>query len=675
MAVFSKKAVSQRRVMALTGPQRVWLMTVATALFGGALYVSTIHGIEPAFPAQRLPWLLLAGLFYVVEVFVVHLQFKRDAYSFSLSEIPLLLGLFFVGPMGTIAAHIVGAGAALLFTRKQSALKGTFNIVAFALEAVIASAVFYTIIPSGGTDVGPAAWLASFAAMGAWGLTQYVLIGLAISLLEGGLQVHTLLQGIGLGMTVTATNTSVALVGVILVTYDLVTALLLIVPMATMYFAYRAYTSERSKHESIESLYEATRSAHRSLKIEEAMHNLLSQSLTMFHAERAMITLFPQKDGDHHRRTILEANGDFTYMSPIRLDPTEGVWARVAAEDRAVLVAKPIQNLRMKVFFAKQGIRDVIAAPLHADDGVIGVMHVCNRLGEVATFQEEDAKVLETLANHASVSLENARLVARLEESLAHLTEINQLKDDFVASVSHELRTPLTSIQGYVKTLLRPDTKFHPDDVRSFLETVDRQGDRLHRLIEDLLAVSRIESEGAEVAIEPVGIETVVGYIRDELRSRLVGRHLEILIARDLEPVETDAGKVHQILSNLVDNAIKYSSDGSSIRVEARAEASGVLIAVDDEGEGIPFEQQDRIFDRFYQVDQSSTRRVGGAGLGLYLCRKLAEAIGGRLWLEASGPHGSRFCLWLPDTPPAAPASPGAFPDLQRELVRLTNPS
>jgi signal transduction histidine kinase len=646
-------------------------MTMATALFGGALYASTIHGIEPALPGRRLPWWSLVIVFYIVEVFVVHLQFKRDAYSFSLSEIPLVLGLFFVGPMGTIGAHMVGAGAALLFHRKQSALKGTFNIVAFGLEAVIASAVFYAIVPTN-AEVGPAAWAASFAAVGAWGLTQYVLIGLAISLLEGRLQVHTLLQGIGLGMTVTATNTCVALVGVTLVSHDLLTSVLLVVPMATVYFAYRAYTSERSKHESIESLYEASRSAHRSLKVEEAMRNLLSQSLTMFHAERAMITLFPQQEGDPHKQTILDANEDFTYMTPLRLDPTEGVWARVAAEDRAVLIAKPIQNLRIKNFFDKQGIRDAIAAPIHADEDVIGVMQVCNRLGEVATFQEEDAKVLETLANHASVSLENARLVARLEESLAHLTEINQLKDDFVASVSHELRTPLTSIQGYVKTLLRKDTQFDAQDVRSFLETVDRQGDRLHRLIEDLLAVSRIESEGAEVAIEPVRIETVVGYIRDELRSRLEGRHLEILIADDLEPVETDAGKVHQILSNLLDNAIKYSPAGTSIHVEAHREGAGVLIAVTDEGEGIPVEQQDQIFDRFYQVDQSSTRRVGGAGLGLYLCRKLAEAIGGRLWLELSGPQGSRFCAWLPDTPPAPPEE---FPDPRRELVRLTNPS
>jgi signal transduction histidine kinase len=246
---------------------------------------------------------------------------------------------------------------------------------------------------------------------------------------------------------------------------------------------------------------------------------------------------------------------------------------------------------------------------------------------------------------------------------------MNQLKDDFVASVSHELRTPLTSIQGYVKTLLRKDADFKPEDVRSFLETIDRQSHRLHRLIEDLLSVSRIESEGAEVAVEDISIERLITDIRDELRSRLEDRTLDVRIEPDLPLVETDTGTVHQVVANLIDTAIKYSAPGSSITVKARREGSGTLISVNDEGIGIPAEQQDRIFERFYQVDQSSTRRVGGAGLGLYICRRLAEAIGGRLWLESSGADGSVFCLWLPDTPPTM----SNLTELDKEIARLTN--
>jgi signal transduction histidine kinase len=140
-------------------------------------------------------------------------------------------------------------------------------------------------------------------------------------------------------------------------------------------------------------------------------------------------------------------------------------------------------------------------------------------------------------------------------------------------------------------------------------------------------------------------------------------------VTRDLGAIETDPGKAHQIVLNLLDNAVKYSPDGSRVTVRAARDGSGALILVADQGSGIPPEQQEKVFDRFYQVDQSATRQVGGTGLGLYICRKLAETIGGRIWLERSGSDGSEFALWLPDTPPFAVPSV----DLEQEIDRLTN--
>jgi signal transduction histidine kinase len=279
-------------------------------------------------------------------------------------------------------------------------------------------------------------------------------------------------------------------------------------------------------------------------------------------------------------------------------------------------------------------------------------MHVCNRLGDVSTFDLEDLTLFETLANHASVSLENARLVAQLEESLAHLTEMNRLKDDFVASVSHELRTPLTSIRGYVKTLLRPDVTFSDEEQKSFLETVDKQSTRLHRLIEDLLAVSRIESETDTTALAAVSLPQLVAEITDELRSKTTRHTIDIQIPDGLPSVHTDPGKVHQIVLNLVDNALKYAPENTTVTVTGARQGAGVAISVIDQGEGIPADAQDMIFDRFYQIDQSATRTVGGAGLGLYICRRMAEAIGGRVWLEQSDEDGSTFCLWVPTQVP-----------------------
>jgi signal transduction histidine kinase len=335
-------------------------------------------------------------------------------------------------------------------------------------------------------------------------------------------------------------------------------------------------------------------------------------------------------------------------MEPVELDPTQGVWTRATSENRAILLAEPIENPQLKAHFEALGVSDLMIAAMHSEDAVNGLIEVRNRRGP-QTFSAEDLKLFETLANHASIALENARLIDELEDSLVHLTEMNRLKDDFVASVSHELRTPLTSIQGYVKTLLREDAQFPPDQQRSFLETVDRQSNRLHRLIEDLLAVSRLESQSEIMSPSVISLEELAREVVEELRDK-AGGHDVVFEFEDLPALESDEGKVHQILLNLVDNAFKYTPAGTTVTIQGRSLGKGATISVADQGVGIPAEEQDKVFDRFYQIDQTATRAVGGTGLGLYICRRMAEAIGGRVWLERSGPEGSVFSLWVPST-------------------------
>ncbi|MFN2544096.1 MAG: sensor histidine kinase [Actinomycetota bacterium] len=230
----------------------------------------------------------------------------------------------------------------------------------------------------------------------------------------------------------------------------------------------------------------------------------------------------------------------------------------------------------------------------------------------------------------------------------SRLQELNQLKDDFVAMVSHELRTPLTSIQGSVKTLIQLGHDLDEEQRLSFLEAVDRQSDRLRRLIERLLVVARLESDAERVSFAPVPVRTLCEYVVFELRPSAGAHSFQFDFDPELVEVETDEGKVHQILSNLAENALKYSRADSRITIRCRVEAEAVALIVEDQGPGIPEDAHDRIFDRFYQVDQSRTRHVGGTGLGLYICRKLAEAIGGKLTLDAGYHEGCRFVLRLP---------------------------
>jgi two-component system, OmpR family, phosphate regulon sensor histidine kinase PhoR len=283
----------------------------------------------------------------------------------------------------------------------------------------------------------------------------------------------------------------------------------------------------------------------------------------------------------------------------------------------------------------------------------VGTMMVANRLGEVSTFDAEDLKLFEALANHASVSLENARLVGRLEDSLARLTEMNRMKDDFVATVSHELRTPLTSIHGCIKTLLAPDADLDPDTQRALMEAIDRQADRLVILIEDLLVASRIESNSVRPVIAPMKLGALAHQVVEDTRTRSRNHRLEVQMEGDIPSVESDERKVRQIMVNLLENAIKYSPEGTTVTVRCRVEDDGVAALVEDRGPGIPEDLHQKVFERFYQADQSTTRTVGGTGLGLYICRRLAEVLGGRVTLERSDDRGSVFKVWVPKVPPA----------------------
>ncbi len=269
----------------------------------------------------------------------------------------------------------------------------------------------------------------------------------------------------------------------------------------------------------------------------------------------------------------------------------------------------------------------------------------------------------------ASVSLDNTRLLAQLEESLAHMTELNRLKDDFVAVVSHELRTPLTSIQGYIKTMLQLAEDLGEEQRRSFLEAADRQSDRLRRLIEQLLIVARLESHVEPLTLSLVAVGPLTKGVVDELRSRAHGHAFDLRFDPSVGLVETDEAKLHQILSNLVENALKYSGPDTRVTVRGVATGNGIVISVEDEGPGIPPASHDKVFDRFFQVDQSITRSVGGTGLGLYICRKMAETIGAKLWLDRSTSEGSVFSLWVPIEPPHDRAQTPALSPVGERLV------
>ncbi len=239
--------------------------------------------------------------------------------------------------------------------------------------------------------------------------------------------------------------------------------------------------------------------------------------------------------------------------------------------------------------------------------------------------------------------------------------EVDRLKNEFVSIVSHELRTPLTSILGYTELLLARD--FAPDDQKQFIQTVYDQATHLSQLVEDLLGVSRLDAGKVKLNRWVISLRQVIAELTNQLNAQLERHRLLIRLENDLPPVFVDRDKVKQILFNLLTNAIKYSPDGGEVELvveetrPTRVQTTlppdhppgrWVVVSVRDQGLGIAPEDVSRIWERFYRVDNTNTRRIGGTGLGLSITRGLVELHGGRIWVESTVGEGSIFSFTLP---------------------------
>ncbi|MBN1484869.1 MAG: HAMP domain-containing protein [Chloroflexia bacterium] len=248
---------------------------------------------------------------------------------------------------------------------------------------------------------------------------------------------------------------------------------------------------------------------------------------------------------------------------------------------------------------------------------------------------------------------ELGRLSAAFNQMTARLRAAHRMQVDFVANVSHELRTPLSSIKGLLETL-RGGAVDDPQVRDPFLETADRETDRLIRLVNDLLLLSRVDSAALELRRRPVDLAGLVqaAWRRLAQRAQEKGASLLLQTAPELPPAWGDPDRLLQVLVNLLDNALKYSPPDSAVTVRIGEEPDGLLrLQVEDRGCGIPEEALQHIGERFYRVERDRSRGEGGSGLGLAIARSLVQAHGGRLWLQSSEGVGTTVSLTLPPEP------------------------
>lgn len=288
------------------------------------------------------------------------------------------------------------------------------------------------------------------------------------------------------------------------------------------------------------------------------------------------------------------------------------------------------------------GLEWLIAVPILAGGGLLGVLATAAR-GDRPP-EDRILRLAEAVADRAGPALQNAQLWSDLQERMAREQTAQRIKDDFLSIVSHELRTPLTSIQGYSQLLearLRTDRSGESKEM-AHLRVIRSQVGRMRRLVDDLLDVSRIDRRGG-VSVEPADFDLAEA-VREAV-NRTAREHADrqiAVVAPESLPLHADRDRLDQVLTNLLENAVKYSPDGGPIRVTAERRGGDVEVRVADTGVGIPAEHRENVFERFYQADDDAGRqRFGGLGLGLYISRAIIDAHGGRIWAAANSEAGA----------------------------------
>jgi K+-sensing histidine kinase KdpD len=323
-----------------------------------------------------------------------------------------------------------------------------------------------------------------------------------------------------------------------------------------------------------------------------------------------------------------------------------GTIGRVFSHAAPVIIEDLSRNLVSDVgFLSGAGYRSFAGIPLAPLVQSIGVLGVATSFAHY--FSPNNIELISGIGREIAIAVRNAQLYDAASSARA-LRELDTMRSEFLANVSHELRTPLAVIKGSANSLLQPDVIFDEQTRREFLVSIDRDADTLTRLVGDLLMMSRLEADALEVRKSPHRISELIDSVKDRLDSLTAHHHLRIIIADDLPPVFIDEDRIGEVLTNLVENAVKFSEDNTTITIEAYNEGEYVVISVADEGIGVPADVQSKIFERFFQGDARKNGRRKGTGLGLAICRGIIEAHGGKIRVASEPGRGAKFSFTLP---------------------------
>ena len=403
----------------------------------------------------------------------------------------------------------------------------------------------------------------------------------------------------------------------------------------------------------VRTMGEISRVASSTLDLQQVLSTIVTRAVELSGATAGLIYEYDEASETFRLKATVGVDQEIISeltTAPVRLG--EGAVGRAAVNREAAQVAD-ILNLResypkrLQSILARSGHRSLLAVPLLIERRIVGGLVVLRP--ETGNFPPRVVKLLDTVAGHSVMAIQNAQLFREIEEKRRELEIASEHKSQFLANMSHELRTPLNAILGYTELVLDNIYGEVPEKLRTVLDRVERNGRHLLALINDILDLSKIEAGQLSLALNPYSMEDVVQTVISAVESLAKEKNLTLkaTISPDLPPGEGDEQRITQTLLNLVGNAIKFTEAGE-IHVHVTLSDGAFLVSVSDSGVGISQEHQDKIFEEFHQADTSSTRKTGGTGLGLAIAKRMIEMHGGQIGVQSNLGKGSTFWFRLP---------------------------
>ena len=379
------------------------------------------------------------------------------------------------------------------------------------------------------------------------------------------------------------------------------------------------------------------------------------ETLVMFASQAAVVIANARRYAEEHRaKADLEALVNTSPVGVLVFDAKTGDLVSLNEETRRIVRGLHAPGHRMEHLLSVMTFRRPDGRVIPPQD--LPVAQVVQS-GETVRAEEilielPDGQTVTTVVNATPVRSEAGEIVSVIAtiQDMTPLEDLERLRAEFLGMVSHELRTPLTTIKGSAATLLTASSTLSPAEMGEFFRIIDEQADHMRGLISDLLDVTRIEAGTLSITPEPTVVAALVNQAREAFLRDGARNSIEVDLPPDLPRIRADRQRMMQVLTNLLSNASKYSSDRSAIRVSASVEDVYVAISVSDEGRGVSAERLAHLFRKYSRIDSEDLdRHVAGEGLGLAICKGIVEAHGGRIRAESDGQGlGTRFIFTVP---------------------------